>query len=102
MADTWSVLEGKGDGSFEDISSITMFADYRLPQILAHLGALKYSDELLKKLLEGSQSSIVFATLWSVAGLFSLSYEQQRKSIERMQAWCGVASSTEETEAGGW
>lgn len=53
VADTWSVLEGKGDGSFEDISSITMFADYRLPQILAHLGALKYSDELLKKLLEG-------------------------------------------------
>lgn len=53
VADTWSVLEGKGDGSFEDISSITMFADYRLPQILVHLGALKYSDELLKKLLEG-------------------------------------------------
>lgn len=53
VADTWSVLEGKGDGAFEDISSITMFADYRLPQILAYLGALKYSDKLLKKLLEG-------------------------------------------------
>lgn len=53
VADTWSVLEGKGDGCFEDISSITMFADYRLPQILVYLGALKYSDELLKKLLKG-------------------------------------------------
>ncbi|XP_048187297.1 queuosine salvage protein [Perognathus longimembris pacificus] len=53
VADTWSVLEGKGDGCFEDISSITMFADYRLPQILAYLGALKYSDKLLKKLLDG-------------------------------------------------
>ncbi|XP_066113080.1 queuosine 5'-phosphate N-glycosylase/hydrolase isoform X2 [Saccopteryx bilineata] len=53
VADTWSVLEGKGDGCFKDIASITMFADYRLPQVLAHLGALKYSDELLKKLLKG-------------------------------------------------
>lgn len=57
------MLEGKGDGCFEDISSITMFADYRLPQILVYLGALKYSDELLKKLLEGLQPSIMFAAL---------------------------------------
>ncbi|XP_055978500.1 queuosine 5'-phosphate N-glycosylase/hydrolase [Sorex fumeus] len=55
VADTWSVFEGKGDGSFEDISTITMFADYRLPQVLAHLGALKYSDELMEKLLKGEE-----------------------------------------------
>ncbi|XP_056661920.1 Q-nucleotide N-glycosylase 1 isoform X2 [Monodelphis domestica] len=53
VADTWSVLEGRGDGCFSDISRITMFADYRLPQVLAHLGAIRYSDALLKKLLEG-------------------------------------------------
>lgn len=53
VADTWSVLEGEGDGCFKDISSITMFADYRLPQVLVHLGALKYSKELLEKLLKG-------------------------------------------------
>ncbi|CAD7691793.1 unnamed protein product [Nyctereutes procyonoides] len=57
VADTWSVLEGKGDGCFTDISSITMFADYRLPQVLAHLGALKYSKELLEKLLRGEMFS---------------------------------------------
>ncbi|XP_004639453.1 queuosine salvage protein [Octodon degus] len=57
VADTWSVLEGKGDGCFTDIASITMFADYRLPQVLAHLGALKYSDELLKKLCRGEMLS---------------------------------------------
>ncbi|XP_073084823.1 queuosine 5'-phosphate N-glycosylase/hydrolase isoform X2 [Manis javanica] len=57
VADTWSVLEGKGDGCFRDISSITMFADYRLPQVLVHLGALKYSEELLKKLLKGEMLS---------------------------------------------
>lgn len=53
MADTWSVLEGKGDGSFGDISSLTIFADYRIPQVLVHLKAMKYSEELMKKLREG-------------------------------------------------
>ncbi|XP_023988688.2 queuosine 5'-phosphate N-glycosylase/hydrolase isoform X1 [Physeter macrocephalus] len=57
VADTWSVLEGKGDGCFKDISRITMFADYRLPQVLVYLGALKYSDELLEKLLKGEMLS---------------------------------------------
>ncbi|XP_044302478.1 queuosine salvage protein isoform X3 [Varanus komodoensis] len=53
VADTWSVLEGKGDGCFSDISSVTIFADYRIPQVLVYLGAMKYSDELMKKLKEG-------------------------------------------------
>ncbi|XP_059513028.1 queuosine 5'-phosphate N-glycosylase/hydrolase isoform X2 [Myotis daubentonii] len=57
VADTWSVLEGEGDGCFKDISSITMFADYRLPQVLVHLGALKYSEGLLEKLLKGEMLS---------------------------------------------
>ncbi|XP_038626021.1 queuosine salvage protein [Tachyglossus aculeatus] len=57
VADIWSVLEGKGDGDFTDIARITMFADYRLPQVLAHLGALKYSEELLKKLHKGEMFS---------------------------------------------
>lgn len=53
VADTWSVLEGKGDGSFDDISSLTIFADYRIPQVLVHLKAMKYSEKLMKKLREG-------------------------------------------------
>ncbi|XP_062969680.1 queuosine 5'-phosphate N-glycosylase/hydrolase-like [Cynocephalus volans] len=56
VADTWS-LERKGDGCFKDISSITMFTDYGLPQVLVYLGALKYSDELLKKLFKGEMLS---------------------------------------------
>ncbi|XP_006902025.1 PREDICTED: UPF0553 protein C9orf64 homolog [Elephantulus edwardii] len=73
VADTWSVLEGKGDGCFKDISSITMFADYRLPQVLLHLGALKYSDKLLKKLLKGEM----------------LSYgDKQEVEIRGCSVWC--------------
>ncbi|XP_030065953.1 queuosine 5'-phosphate N-glycosylase/hydrolase isoform X1 [Microcaecilia unicolor] len=53
VADTWCVLEGKGDGCFNDISTVTMFADYRIPQALVQLGAMRYSEELMKKLKEG-------------------------------------------------
>ncbi|OHT05134.1 hypothetical protein TRFO_27266 [Tritrichomonas foetus] len=35
---------------FNDIDQITMFADYRVPQVLNYLGLLKYSDELFEML----------------------------------------------------
>jgi len=40
---------------FDDIDILTAFADYRIPQSLAHLGVIRYSDELtdiLKKKTE--------------------------------------------------
>ncbi|VDN01238.1 unnamed protein product [Thelazia callipaeda] len=36
--------------NFHDISSLTMFADYRVPQVLSFLGVLKYSPKLMKTL----------------------------------------------------
>ncbi|KAG8432684.1 hypothetical protein GDO86_017069 [Hymenochirus boettgeri] len=53
VGDTWGVLEGKDEGCFNDIEKITMFADYRIPQALVYFGALRYSEELLRKLNEG-------------------------------------------------
>ncbi|XP_066431550.1 queuosine 5'-phosphate N-glycosylase/hydrolase-like [Eleutherodactylus coqui] len=53
VGDTWGVLEGQNDGCFHDIDKITMFADYRIPQALVHFGAMRYSDDLLKKLKKG-------------------------------------------------
>ncbi|KAF8776882.1 queuosine salvage protein-like [Argiope bruennichi] len=50
IADIWLCFEGKGYGAFNDIDSLTIFADYRVPQALVYLGAMKYSDELLTKL----------------------------------------------------
>ena len=41
-----------GLGEFEDIESLTMFADYRVPQSLQYFGAMVYSEDLLK-VLEG-------------------------------------------------
>ncbi|XP_006008967.2 queuosine salvage protein isoform X1 [Latimeria chalumnae] len=53
VADTWGLVASKDDLYFHDISCITMFADYRIPQALVHLGAMRYSDDLMKKLKEG-------------------------------------------------
>ncbi|ELT95610.1 hypothetical protein CAPTEDRAFT_5356 [Capitella teleta] len=50
VADTWACCAGKGLGEFSDIDSITMFADYRIPQALVWFGAMRYSDGLMEKL----------------------------------------------------
>ncbi|CAK1544377.1 unnamed protein product [Leptosia nina] len=50
VADLWNLFQGKGWGEFYDIDKITMFADYRVPQVLVYFGVLNYSDNLMKKL----------------------------------------------------
>jgi len=42
--------EGKGFGEFNDIDELTIFADYRVPQMLRNLDMVTYSDELSKKI----------------------------------------------------
>ncbi|KAI9480878.1 MAG: hypothetical protein EXX96DRAFT_481288 [Benjaminiella poitrasii] len=50
IADLWACFDGQGYGQFDDIDSITMFADYRVPQALYQLGLLSYSPVLIDKL----------------------------------------------------
>lgn len=45
-ADIWGALKGKSYGNFHDLDSITIFADYKLPQFLRALNVLNYSDQL--------------------------------------------------------
>jgi len=52
VAELWAAFRGQSYGSFHDIDTITMFADYRVPQALVHLGVLQYSETLLKRLKE--------------------------------------------------
>ncbi|CAG8980362.1 hypothetical protein HYALB_00013687 [Hymenoscyphus albidus] len=47
VADIWAAYDGESYGEFHDIdTSITIFADYRVPQILNTLGCLWYSPTL--------------------------------------------------------
>lgn len=49
VADLWAAFEGEGYGAFNDIDKITMFADYRIPQMLHSLGILWYCPPLENK-----------------------------------------------------
>lgn len=53
IADIWSSFRGSGFGEFRDIDSLTMFADYRVPQVLLYFGVLEYSDKLKDTLQQG-------------------------------------------------
>ena len=46
VADVWGCFEGQGYGYFSDIEVITMFADYRVPQVLKYYNVIEYSDDL--------------------------------------------------------
>lgn len=46
VADIWACFDGADYGEFHDIDKITMFADYRVPQILNTLGCVMYSPLL--------------------------------------------------------
>ncbi|KAL0479648.1 hypothetical protein AKO1_010958 [Acrasis kona] len=45
-ADIWGCFKHEGLGKFDDMHKLTMFADYRVPQILRHYEVLKYSESL--------------------------------------------------------
>ncbi|KAH7320101.1 hypothetical protein B0I35DRAFT_228944 [Stachybotrys elegans] len=47
VADVWACFNGESYGAFHDIDKVTMFADYRIPQILISLGALYCSPSIV-------------------------------------------------------
>jgi hypothetical protein len=73
-ADLHGALGGKGLGSFSDMKDLTAFADYKLPQVLRHVGALDYSTGLAEKvdgmmhLDPGSEEEVEIraGTIWAV------------------------------------
>jgi hypothetical protein len=48
-ADLYGAFEGKQWGSFSDMDKLTAFADYKLPQVLRHLGIMRYEKALAQK-----------------------------------------------------
>lgn len=49
-ADLYGAFGGEKWGNFNDMNELTAFADYKLPQVLRHLGVLKYTQTLSKKI----------------------------------------------------
>ena len=53
VADLWAAFNHSSPCDFTDISSITTFADYRIPQLLRQLKVISYSKTLSHKIDEG-------------------------------------------------
>jgi Queuosine salvage protein len=74
VADLHGALAGKGLGSFRDMKELTAFADYKLPQVLRHVGVFEYSPGLTEKvdrmipLDPGSEEEVEIraSTIWAV------------------------------------
>ena len=74
VTDLWGAFGGKDWGQFDNIDTLTAFADYKLPQLLRAWGILRYAPSLAHKvdaqveLAAGSADEIEIraATLWAV------------------------------------
>ena len=89
IADIWACFEGKGFGEFSNIDKVTMFADYRVPQILCYFKMLKYSPDLLQKMKEESIESGSIEEI-EIRGLSILSVEMLREEIDRIGGFKGI------------
>jgi hypothetical protein len=49
IGDLWGAFRGRGLGTFGDMSHLSCFADYRIPQLLRDLGVLRFSPALTAK-----------------------------------------------------
>lgn len=94
IADVWACFEGEGLGHFEDIDSITMFADYRIPQTLVYFDVIQYSEELNNLLQKEHmfytgdlmEMEIRAASIWAV----ELLAERMRDMISCEQSMEGI------------
>jgi hypothetical protein len=72
--DLYGAFEGGGPGAFRDMEALTAFADYKLPQVLRHVGILDYEPSLAKKVDQGvlleagsiEEVEIRANTIWAV------------------------------------
>jgi predicted nucleotidyltransferase len=73
-ADLYGAFAGKDWGYFKDIDNLTAFADYKLPQVLRHVGVLRYERALEHKVDNGlfleagspEEVEIRANTIWAV------------------------------------
>ncbi|GLJ12920.1 hypothetical protein SUGI_0200560 [Cryptomeria japonica] len=107
VADLWGAFKGQGYGSFHDIDSITIFADYIIPAVLRQLGVLTYSPTLAtivdgnKELASGTEEEVEIraCTIYAVEKMRELIGVKAGKKVLSVQLdlwlWsCGVKLSS--------
>ena len=77
VGDLAGAFGGRGPGEFHDLDQLTAFADYKVPQVLHHLGLMTYDEQLMQFLAdrkeiaggERCEVEIRAATIWTVEAL---------------------------------
>ncbi|KAK5211001.1 hypothetical protein LTR41_003613 [Exophiala xenobiotica] len=82
-ADLWACFNGSSYGSFDDIDTLTMFADYRIPQMLQGLHCLWYSPRLESRIARLEQFAPGEAMEVEIRGCSIWCVELLRREIER-------------------
>ncbi|CAH0724499.1 unnamed protein product, partial [Brenthis ino] len=82
VSDLWNTFDGSGPGEFYDIDKMTMFADYRVPQVLVYFGALSYSEELKEKLQKDIMLSAASSEEVEIRGCSIHAVELIKKSLQ--------------------
>ncbi len=98
VADLHAAFAGETWGTFTDIDQLTIFADYKLPQVLRHAKVLTYHSSLARRvdnqelLVAGSEEEIEIraGTIWAC--------ELLRRAMQRQ----GVTVSAAEIDARLW
>ena len=95
VADLHSTFGGKQWGAFTDIDQLTIFADYKLPQVLRQYSIIEYSSSLAGKvdsqelLTAGSEEEIEIraATIWACEllrrSMLQLGYSMSAAEIDQ-------------------
>jgi len=91
VADLYGAFGGKRWGAFTDLDKLTIFADYKLPQVLRHYGVLEYAPELAQRidnqelLQPGGEEEVELraATIWAC--------ELLRREMSRMSGYAITA-----------
>ena len=73
VADLHGAFSGRRWGTFSDLDKLTIFADYKLPQVLRHYGVLEYRRSLAERvdkqelLAAGGEAEVELraATIWA-------------------------------------
>ncbi|KAF2076900.1 hypothetical protein CYY_001803 [Polysphondylium violaceum] len=85
VGDIWGAYQGRGLGQFDDIQELTMFADYRVPQILESLGVMVYSNELKQIILDKKEIPVGSEMELEIRAVTVVAVEKMRDIFNKNQ-----------------
>jgi arginase family enzyme len=90
IADVWGAYGRPRDTShpcyFHDLNEMTMFADYRVPQILCHMGILKYSSKLYDTVVREEEIPFGSTEEVEIRAATVIAVEKIRKRLQEVKS----------------